>query len=134
MPRFQQRIRFCKSLDGVGIAYSVIGRGAPLVLLSGGHCHLELDLDSPVFGHWFAELARDHSLVRLDTRGFGLSDRNVTDQSIDAVAGDLHAVVDALGLERFALLAWMGATPFAIAYACRHPARVRSLALHAGYV
>jgi pimeloyl-ACP methyl ester carboxylesterase len=96
----RQRIRFCNSPDGVGIAYSVIGRGSPLVMLSGGHSHLEFDLESPVLGHWISELALDHSLVRLDTRGFGLSDRNVADQSIDAVASDVRAVTEALGLER----------------------------------
>src|SRR5258705_9052598 len=73
MGSIRQRIRFCEAPDGVRIAYSVIGRGPPLVMLSGGHCHLELDLASPVLGHWFSELSRRHSLVRLDTRGFGLS-------------------------------------------------------------
>jgi pimeloyl-ACP methyl ester carboxylesterase/DNA-binding CsgD family transcriptional regulator len=129
-----QRIRFCNSPDGVRIAYSVIGRGPPLVMLSGGHSHLELDLESPVLGHWFAELARDHSLVRLDTRGFGLSDRNVADHSIEAVVADLRAVTEALGLQRFALLAWLGGTPFAVTYACRHPGTVTRLVLHAAYV
>ena len=129
-----QRIRFCKGAGGMRIAYSAIGRGPPLVMLSGGHCHLELDLESPVFGHWFEELARDHTLVRLDTRGFGLSDRDVGDHSIAAVVSDLDAVANALDLKRFTLLAWMGATPFAVEYAARHPARVSRLVLHAGYV
>jgi pimeloyl-ACP methyl ester carboxylesterase len=114
MASIRQRIRFCDAPDGVRIAYSVIGRGPPLVMLSGGHCHLELDLESPVLGHWFAELSRRHSLVRLDTRGFGLSDRNVADHSIEAVVSDVRSVVDALGLDRFAMLAWLGGTPFAI--------------------
>jgi DNA-binding NarL/FixJ family response regulator len=118
----------------VRIAYSVIGRGTPLVMLSGGHSHLELDLESPVLGHWFAELARGHSLVRLDTRGFGLSDRGIEDHSIDAVVADVKAVSDALGMERFTLLAWLGGTPFAITFATRHPERVSHLVLHAAYV
>jgi pimeloyl-ACP methyl ester carboxylesterase/DNA-binding CsgD family transcriptional regulator len=130
----RQRIRFCNSLGGVRIAYSAIGRGPPLVMLSGGHCHLDLDLDSPVLGHWFAELSRRHTLVRLDTRGFGLSDRSVADHSIDAVVADVQAVVDALGLERFALLAWLGGTPFAVTYASRFPGRLSHLVLHAAYL
>jgi pimeloyl-ACP methyl ester carboxylesterase/DNA-binding CsgD family transcriptional regulator len=130
----RQLIRFCNSPDGVRIAYSVIGRGPPLVMLSGGHSHLERDLESPVLGHWFAELARDHSLVRLDTRGFGLSDRDVADHSIDAVVSDVRAVTEALGLERFALLAWLGGTPFAVTFAFRFPEQVSCLVLHAAYV
>ena len=134
MSAVSQRIRFCTSADGVRIAYAVIGRGPPLVMLSGGHSHLERDVGSPVFGHWIEELSRRHSLVRLDTRGFGLSDRHVEDHSIDAVVSDLEAVVAALGLEHFVLLAWLGGTPFAVSYATRHPARVSHLVLHAAYL
>lgn len=134
MEGLRQRIRFVNAPDGVRIAYSAIGRGPPLVMLSGGHCHLELDLASPVLGHWFEALARHHSLVRLDTRGFGLSDRGVADHSIDAVVSDLRAVTQALGLQRFALLAWLGGTPFAVTYACRFPEQVSHLVLHAAYL
>jgi pimeloyl-ACP methyl ester carboxylesterase/DNA-binding CsgD family transcriptional regulator len=130
----EQRIRFCESFDGTRIAYSVIGRGPPLVMLSGGHSHLELDPASPVLGHWIAELARSHCLVRFDTRGFGLAERDIEDHSIDAVVADLQAVVGALGLKRFALLAWLGATPFAVTYASRHPESVSHLVLHAAYL
>src|SRR5262245_23902208 len=129
-----QRIAFCTSRDGVRIAYSVLGRGPALVMLSGGHSHLELDPASPVLGHWIAELAREHSLVRLDTRGFGLSDRHVEDHSIDAVVDDVQAVVDAMGYERFALLAWLGGTPFAVTFATRLPGRIDHLLLHAAYL
>jgi len=103
-------------------------------MLSGGHSHLELDPGSPVFGHWIDALSRRHTLVRLDTRGYGLSDRHVEDQSIDAVVADLVAVADALELERFALLAWMGGTPFAVSFAARFPARVSQLVLHGAYL
>ena len=129
-----QRIRFCNSRDGVRIAYSIVGRGAPLVMLSGGHSHLEIDPPSPVLGHWIAALARDHALIRLDTRGYGLSERNVHDHSIDAVVDDVQAVVDAAGIERFALLAWLGGTPFAVTLATRMPQRVSHLVLHAAYL
>lgn len=129
-----QRIRFCNSRDGVRIAYSVTGRGLPLVMLSGGHSHLELDAASPVLEHWIEALGRDRMLVRLDTRGYGLSDRDVADHSLDAVADDVQAVVDAAGLERFALLAWLGGTPFAVTLAARMPQRVIRLVLHAAYL
>ena len=134
MGTIRQRIRFCNSSDGVRIAYSVIGRGPPLVMLSGGHSHLELDLDGPVLGHWISELSRDHCLVRLDTRGYGLSDRGIEDHSIEAVVADVAAVAAALRLERFALLAWLGGTPFAVTFASRHPEKVSHLVLHAAYL
>ncbi len=129
-----QHIRFCNSRDGVRIAYSVVGRGTPLVMVSGGHSHLELDPASPVLGHWITALAQDHALVRLDTRGFGLSARNVDDHSIEAVVDDVVAVADAAGIERFTLLAWLGGTPFAVTLATRAPHRVSHLVLHAAYL
>ena len=130
----QAPVRFCNSPDGVRIAYSVAGRGPALVLLSGGHSHLELDARSPVLGHWIAALGRDHTLVRLDTRGYGLSDRHVEDHSIGAVVSDVQAVVDAAGIDRFIVVAWLGGTPFAVTLACRMPERVGHLVLHAAYV
>jgi class 3 adenylate cyclase len=73
------------------------------------------------------------NLVRYDSRGCGLSDRDVTDYSLDAHLLDLEAVVDRLGLERFALFAPVNAGPPAIAYAARHPQRVSHLLLWAAY-
>jgi pimeloyl-ACP methyl ester carboxylesterase len=46
---------------------------------------------------------------------------------------DLEAVVDALGLERFALLGVSGGAATSIAYAVRHPYRVSKLVLCGGY-
>ena len=46
-----------------------------------------------------------------------LSDRDVTRFSLDAWVEDLEAVVDAAGLDRFALLGISGGGPTSIAYA-----------------
>ena len=66
--------------------------------------HLEFDWNSPVWRHWQRELARDHTLVRYDERGCGLSDWNIEDFSFNAWVQDLEVVVNALGLARFSLL------------------------------
>jgi pimeloyl-ACP methyl ester carboxylesterase len=66
-------------------------------------------------------------LVRYDVRGARLSDRGVSDYSLEAHLLDVQAVVDRLGLERFALLGAADAGPVAIAYAARHPERVSQL-------
>ncbi|MEE9606605.1 MAG: alpha/beta fold hydrolase, partial [Myxococcota bacterium] len=68
---------------------------------------------------------------RYDGRGFGLSDRDVTDFSLDARVRDVEAVVDALGAERFALYALSAGGPIGVAYAVRHPGRVSRLVLAA---
>jgi class 3 adenylate cyclase len=74
-------------------------------------------------------LAEKRKLVRYDGRGWGLSERDVTDYSLDVLMLDLEAVVDRLGLERFALLGVLQMGPVAIAYAARNPERVSHLVL-----
>ena len=80
------------------------------------------------------ELSREHTFVRFDERGNGLSDREVEDLSFDAWVRDLETVVDTLGLERFPLLGISQGCAVAIAYAARHPERVTRLVLYGGFV
>jgi pimeloyl-ACP methyl ester carboxylesterase/DNA-binding CsgD family transcriptional regulator len=72
-------------------------------------------------------------VLRYDERGCGLSDRDVEDLSLDARVADLEAVIDAAGLERFALLGMSQSGPVAVAYAARHPERISHLILFATY-
>jgi len=130
----EQRIRFCTASDGVRIAYATSGAGPPLVKPANWLTHLEYDWESPVWRHWLRELSRDRTLVRYDERGSGLSDRDVPDLSFDAWVRDLETVVDALGLERFPMLALSQGCAVAVAYAARHPERVSRLVLYGGYV
>lgn len=71
--------------------------------------------------------------MRYDQRGNGLSDWEVSDFSLERFVEDLEAVVDACGIERFALYGTSQGAPIAVAYACRHPDRVSHLVLHGGY-
>jgi pimeloyl-ACP methyl ester carboxylesterase len=129
-----QTIRFCTSADGARIAYATTGSGPPMVKAANWLNHLEFDWDSPVWRHWLRELGRDHTLVRYDERGCGLSDWSADEMSVDAWVRDLEAVVDALELERFPLLGISQGAPIAIAYAVRHPERVSHLVLYGGYL
>jgi pimeloyl-ACP methyl ester carboxylesterase/DNA-binding CsgD family transcriptional regulator len=128
-----QRIRFCRTVDGIRLAYAVTGDGPPLVKAPNYMSHLEYDWDSPVWGHWMEALSSHWSLLRYDTRGLGLSDIEVKDISLDAWVEDLATVVDAAGLDRFPLLGISAGGPVAIAYAARHPERVSRLVLYGSY-
>lgn len=128
----RQQIRFCTSKDGVRIALATSGKGPPLVRVGGWLTHLEFDWLSPVWRHWLTELSREHSLVRYDARGCGLSDWQA-ELSVEAMVNDLEAVVDAQGLERFPLFAMSQGASVAVAYAVRHPEKVAHLILHGGY-
>jgi pimeloyl-ACP methyl ester carboxylesterase len=95
--------------------------------------HLEFDLESPIWRHLYRELVNDHTLVRYDARGNGLSDRDVDEISFDAFVRDLETVVDAAGLTRFALLGISPGCAVSVAYAVRHPERVSHLILYGGF-
>jgi pimeloyl-ACP methyl ester carboxylesterase/tRNA A-37 threonylcarbamoyl transferase component Bud32 len=129
----EQEIRFCTARDGVRIAYATVGEGPPLVKTGNWLSHLEFDWESPIWRHYFEALASDHFLVRYDQRGNGLSDWNVGGLSFDLWVEDLESVVDAVGLERFALLGMSQGCAVSIAYAVRHPDRVSHLVLYGGY-
>jgi pimeloyl-ACP methyl ester carboxylesterase/DNA-binding winged helix-turn-helix (wHTH) protein len=129
----RQEIRFCTAADGARIAYAVVGSGPPLVKAANWLSHLEYDWESPIWKHVYAALSSDRTLVRYDARGNGLSDWDVRDFSFDTFVGDLEAVIDASGLERFALLGISQGCAVSIAYAVRHPERVSHLILYGGY-
>jgi class 3 adenylate cyclase/pimeloyl-ACP methyl ester carboxylesterase len=125
-----QQIRFCTASDGARLAYATAGAGFPLVKVANWLSHLEYDLESPIWGHLFQALAAEHSLVRYDQRGTGLSDRDVASMSFADWVTDLETVVDAARLERFDLLGISQGGPVALAYALQHPERVRHLILY----
>lgn len=126
-----QQIRFCTSRDGTRIAYATCGSGPPLVWIGHFLRHLELDWDTAVWRPWLSVLTRRHTLIRYDMRGCGLSDRNVSDFSLDRLAEDFEAVVAASGLKRFAFMATAGNAAPGLDHAVNNPDRVSHLVLYA---
>ena len=129
----EQDIRFCKARDGVSIAYATVGEGPPLVKTANWMNHLEFDWHGEVWRFLFESLAANHTLVRYDERGNGLSDWEVEDFSIEALVADLEAVVDALGLKKFPLFGISQGCAVSIEYAARHPEKVTKLILYGGF-
>jgi pimeloyl-ACP methyl ester carboxylesterase/DNA-binding CsgD family transcriptional regulator len=129
----EQHIRFCTTPDGVRLAFATHGRGPAIVKAANWVTHLEHDWVSPVWRHWWSELGREHRVVRYDQRGCGLSDRDPPRLSLDDFVDDLATVVDAAGLERFALIGISQSGAVATSYAVRHPERVSHLVVYGGY-
>ena len=126
----EPRIQYAKTSDGVSIAFWTLGEGPPLVVAPDTvYSHLQLDLQQPDQRRWWERLAHGRNLVRLDFRGAGLSGREVADYSLEALVRDLEAVVERVGLDRFALWGGLHSGPVAIAYAARHPELVSHLLL-----
>lgn len=129
-----QEVRFCRTSDGVSIAYAESGSGPLLVKAANWLSHLEFDVQSPVWRHWWRDLSERYRLIRYDERGCGLSDWDVEEFSLDAWTQDLEEVVDAAGLERFPLLGISQGASVAINYAIKHPEKVSHLVLYGGFL
>jgi pimeloyl-ACP methyl ester carboxylesterase len=129
-----QDIRFCRSRDGVQIAYATCGHGPLLVRAAHWMSHLRYDWESPVWRHWIEALSESATLIRYDQRGNGLSDREVSDFAFEAMVDDLQSVVEATQLPRFTLLGVSQSCAVSVAYAARHPERLTGLILYGGFV
>ena len=130
----EPRIQYAQTKDGVSIAFWTLGEGTPLVYLPwGGVGHLQLEWQYPEFRRWYERLAEKRMLVRYDAAGTGLSDRDVIDLSLEARVRDVEAVVDRLGVEKFALVGLLHSGLAAVMYAVRHPERVTHLILWCSY-
>jgi len=122
--------RYVTSADGTRIAISTLGQGHPLVIVQEiWLTAMETYWAVPEIRENLERLAQRRTLVRFDHRGIGLSEREVSDISLEARLSDLTAVVDHCGAEKIDLLGSISGGPVAIAYAARNPARVRRLVL-----
>ena len=112
--------RFVRA-NGIRMHAVVGGKGPPLLLVHGWpQTWYQFRLLMPV-------LARDFTVVAVDQRGIGLSDRPEGGYDSETQAVDLVAVMEALGHKRFALLGFDTGMPLGYAVAADHPERVERL-------
>ena len=126
----EQRIQFCKTGEGAHIAYATIGQGLPLIWPAYWVSHLEEEWKHPFFRAFFRRLAVNHTIVKYDKHGCGLSDRDRTEFSLEKEVRDLEALIDHLKLQRFALFGMSQGGPTAITYTVKHPQFVSHLILY----
>ena len=125
-----QEIKFFTTSDGVRIAYHIGGHGPVLVRTIHWLNHLDFEWRTPLRRQWLSEVMRHNMLVRYDQRGSGLSDWNVSDFSFERTVKDFEELVDAAGLEKFAILGGCQGAAVGIAYTVRHPERVTKLIIN----
>ena len=123
-------IRYARTEDGVSIAYWTLGQGSPLIADLGQWSHVQREWDIPERRAWLERQAENHTLIRFDHRGTGLSDRQVDDFSHEAFGRDVDAVMQHVGIEEAALFATGNASRSAVSYAANHPKRVSQLILY----
>jgi class 3 adenylate cyclase len=117
----EPQIQYVTTSDGVSIAYYAIGQGPATLFLFMPTSHLEAEWQIAPMRMGFTAMAQRCTLIRLDPRGFGLSDRDPPDFAIDSFVLDIEAVVDRLGLDELRVYSYGMATMPALAYTARHP-------------
>lgn len=121
-------------IDGATVAWSSHGSGPPMVVTGWWCSHLGLNWSDPLFRDYIERLAAHRTVIRYDRPGTGLSGGSGTPPlTLDEEHRVLEGLVDALGLDRFALVAGSSGCAVAAVYAARDPDRVERLVLSGGY-
>jgi pimeloyl-ACP methyl ester carboxylesterase/class 3 adenylate cyclase len=126
--------RYAKTVDGLSIAYQVLGQGpVDLVYSEAWISNVDARWDVPGFGAFFRQLASISRLILFDRRGTGLSDRPTQVESLALEHGvdDLRAVMDATESERAVLFGFEDGGMLAGMFAATHPDRTIALVLFA---
>jgi pimeloyl-ACP methyl ester carboxylesterase len=105
--------------DDARIWYASYGSGLPVILLHGGLGHS---------GNWAyqvpALVESGYRTLVIDSRGHGRSTRDAKPYSYELMAGDVLAAMDALHLEKPALVGWSDGACTSLVLASQHPERV----------
>jgi class 3 adenylate cyclase len=127
-------ILYTKTVDGLHIAYQVVGTGPfDLLYAPGWFSNLECAWDVPELGEFLHKLAGLSRLILFDRRGFGLSDSPTTPGSWSHEVGmdDIRAVLDAAASERAVLFGVDDGGALCTLFAASYPARASALVLFA---
>jgi pimeloyl-ACP methyl ester carboxylesterase len=93
----EQRLDQAVSADGTVVAYASVGRGRPLVYVTGWLTHLRLSWELPAERALYESLAQGCRLVRYDRAGCGLSAAVDRPASLAFELEQLGAIAAALG-------------------------------------
>jgi len=105
--------------DGARIWYATYGSGSPVILLHGGLGHS---------GNWGYQVpmlvSSGHRAVLIDSRGHGRSTRDSRPFAYELMASDVLTVMDALHVEKAAIVGWSDGACIALILAMKAPARI----------
>ena len=110
-------------VNGTKLHYLIAGKGDPVLLLHG------YAQTSHMWRPLIAELAKSHTLIAPDLRGFGGSAKPDSGYDKKTMAQDVHALAASLGHKRVRLVGHDIGLMVAYAYAAQYPAAVDRIAL-----
>jgi pimeloyl-ACP methyl ester carboxylesterase len=110
-------------VNGVKLHYLVAGKGDPVILLHGyaQNSHMWLSL--------IPELAKTHTVIAPDLRGFGRSEKAESGYDKKTMAQDIHALANSLGFKSVGIAGHDIGLMVAYAYAAQYPDEVNRIAL-----
>ncbi|MDQ2663201.1 MAG: alpha/beta hydrolase [Candidatus Eremiobacteraeota bacterium] len=110
-------------VDGAKIDAAIDGRGDPVVLLAG------FPMTREIWDETVRDLSAESRVIRIDLRGTGRSDVTGGPYLMEALASDVAVVLDALGIERAAIVGHSLGGYVAMAFARMYVERVTRLGL-----
>jgi class 3 adenylate cyclase len=125
------RTRYARAIDGVHVAYQIVGNGADLVLVGDWTVPLEGRWDEPRMAAPLRRLSGFSRMTTFDRRGTGLSDpvALVDVSTMEHWAEDITTVMDAEGVERAVILGAQDGAHVAQLFAASRPERTTALVL-----
>jgi pimeloyl-ACP methyl ester carboxylesterase len=119
-PAIQDRFA---SVGGVRLHYLIAGKGDPVILLHG------YAQNSHMWRPLIPELAKTHTVIAPDLRGFGQSAKPNDGYTKKAMAQDVHALATSLGLRKQIVVGHDIGLMVAYAYAAQYPTEVDRIVL-----
>jgi pimeloyl-ACP methyl ester carboxylesterase len=110
------------TVNGLSLYYETQGSGTPLVLLHGGLMTIDLN-----FGALIAPLSETRQVIAVELQGHGHTADTDREMTIDALASDVVALLDILGIDEVDIFGFSLGGLVAYAIAINAPDRVRKL-------
>jgi pimeloyl-ACP methyl ester carboxylesterase len=111
-------------VNGLSMHYLIAGSGGSAVILLHGYAQ-----NSHMWRLLMKELGRTHLVIAPDLRGFGDTTKAESGYEKKTMAQDIHALANALGIEKAGVAGHDIGLMVAYAYAAQYPARVERIAL-----
>jgi len=111
------------TVNGVRLHYLIAGKGAPVILLHG------YAQNSHMWRPLIPELAKTHTVIAPDLRGFGQSAKPDTGYTKKLMAQDIHALAISLGFAKETIVGHDIGLMVAYAYAAQYPNEVDRIVL-----
>ncbi len=110
-------------VSDIQMYYEIHGAGQPLVLIAG------LGVDVSEWGRLIRQLAGHYRVLAFDNRGVGRTDKPDAPYSMEMMADDTAALMQAVGFDSAVILGISMGGRIALELALRHPKNVRQLIL-----